>query len=133
MAHDQPDIGELILTVQEFLTDITKNLDGQDRYYALCSSYLLEIVQRELKQWTPQKTDDDKRLQSMLGGDGLPREELTGELSMAIRAGKFDDRMDWLLGQLIEHVTSKVEVTKPSYLVETQGTTIDPSVTKRNS
>ncbi|MFP6781566.1 MAG: DUF6285 domain-containing protein [Gammaproteobacteria bacterium] len=120
MAHDQPDIGELILTVQEFLSQLTKKLDGQDRYYALCSSYLLEIVQRELTQWAPVETDDDKRLRSILSDNELPRSELPRALSEAIREGQFDDQMDAMLAHLIDHVTSKVEVTKPSYLVDTQ-------------
>jgi len=120
MAHDQPDIGELIHTVQEFLSQLTKKLDGQDRYYALCSSYLLEIVQRELTQWAPVETDDDKRLRSILSDNELPRAELPRALSEAIREGQFDDQMDAMLEHLIDHVTSKVEVTKPSYLVDTQ-------------
>lgn len=121
MAHDQPDIGELIRTTQEFIIDVTKNLDGQDRYYALCSSYLLEIVQRELETWGPLETDDDRRLQAILGAPPRANEELTRELSKAIREGQYDNRMDWLLEELIEHVVSKVEVTKPSYLVESRG------------
>ena len=120
MAHDQPDIGELIHAVQEFLSQLRKKLDGQDRYYVLCSSYLLEIVQRELTQWAPVETDDDKRLRSILGDNELPRSELPRALSEAIREGQFDDQMDAMLAHLIDHVTSKVEVTKPSYLVDTQ-------------
>ena len=33
MAHDQPDVPELIDTVREFLDGISAKLDGQDRYH----------------------------------------------------------------------------------------------------
>ena len=94
MPHDQPDIAELVRTANEFLTNVIPRLDGQDRYFAMCSSFLLDIVQRELVEWAPRESEDDRRLQALLGGEKTHRQDLTAALSAAIRAGQFDDRMD---------------------------------------
>ncbi|MDA0822264.1 MAG: DUF6285 domain-containing protein [Proteobacteria bacterium] len=118
MPHDQPDLAELVRTANEFLANVTPRLEGQDRYFAMCTSFLLDIVQRELVEWAPLETDDDQRLQALLGGNKTDVQNLTKELSAAIRAGEFDDRLDWLLEELIGHVTSKVKVSKPSYIDE---------------
>ena len=116
MLQDTPDIAELLTTVHEFIDGISDKLDGQDKYFALCSMFLLEIVQRELKDWQPILTDDDERLMSFTTGIDKPNEALA-ELSKMIRDGKLDHRMDELLPMLIQHVKSKVAVTKPEYLV----------------
>lgn len=119
MPHDAPDLSEILRTSREFVDDITPRLDGQDRYHAMCVGYLLEIASRELEQWAPLATADDRRLQELLGG-GRSRSPgaLVAELSQAIRGGEFDGRMDDLLEGLIAHVASKVSVSKPSYLPE---------------
>ena len=123
MAQDLPDIPELVRTSREFVERITAKLDGEDRYHALCTSYLLDIVQRELTDWAPQITEDDERLRKLLGDETVPLASLTEALSEAIRAGKFDDKMPALLDALISHVESKVSTTKPSYLAETPSST----------
>lgn len=115
MAQDNPSVSELIETVHEFIADISEKLDGQDKYFALCSMFLLEIVQRELKDWQPSVTDDDKRLMNLLDEDSSPTEVLA-QLSDKIKQGGFDERMDELLAVLLKHVEAKVKVTKPSYL-----------------
>lgn len=117
MAHDWPDVPNLVGTAREFIEGVTGKLDGQDRYYALCASYLLEIVERELADWAPCETADDARLRKLLdGAQNLPRDELAATLSAEIRAGRLDDRGDELLEALLSHVRSKVEVSKPSFL-----------------
>lgn len=115
MAQDTPNIVELLQTVNEFISEITDKLDGQDRYHALCAKFLLEIVERELCDWRPSVTEDDKRIAALLNRDVAPAEVVV-ELSRAIKRGEFDDRMDSLLEVLLAHVRSKVEITKPSYL-----------------
>jgi hypothetical protein len=115
MAQDNPSVSELLETVHEFIADVSEKLDGQDKYFALCSMFLLEIVQRELKDWQPSITDDDKRLMSLLD-EKSSSTEVIEQLSEKIKQGGFDDRMDELLGVLLKHVEAKVKVTKPSYL-----------------
>lgn len=115
MLQDTPDITELLATVHEFIDGITDKLDGQDKYFALCSMFLLEIVQRELKDWRPELTDDDEQLMTFTTGIDNPNQALAN-LSKMIRGGELDDRMDELLPMLIQHVKAKVAVTKPEYL-----------------
>jgi len=116
MAHDLPDLPELVRTAREFIERITDKLEDEDRYHALCSGFLLEIVLRELDQWQPGVTADDERLRAMLGDPARPLDRLTADLSAAISAGDFDDRTPELLECLIQHVESKVRVTKPRFL-----------------
>jgi hypothetical protein len=118
MPHDNPDVPELVRTAHEFVTRIIPQLDGLDRYHAMCTAFLLEIAQRELTEWGPLPGDDDRRLRNLLGNADKPQAELTAAVSAAIRAGDFDDRMPELLPILIEHVKSKVTVAKPSHLVQ---------------
>lgn len=120
MPHDSPDVPELLRTAHEFVVRITGGLEGQDRYHAMCTAFLLEIAMRELEEWQPMPTADDKRLRDLLGDPERPREKLAADLCAAIRAGKFDDDMPALLDQLIRHVESKVRVAKPSYLAQAE-------------
>ncbi len=116
MAHDLPDLPELIRTSRDFIERVTPKLEGEDRYHALCSTFLLEIALRELTGWAPQVSDDDERLRALLGDPQRPLDCLTADLSAAIRSGDYDDRMPELLSALIAHVESKVRVTKPAFL-----------------
>lgn len=118
MAHDLPNLPELVRTSRDFIERVTPKLEGEDRYHALCSTFLLEIVLRELEQWAPQASDDDERLRALLDDPQRPLDRLTADLSAAIRSGAFDDRMPELLDALITHVESKVRVTKPAFLDE---------------
>ncbi len=116
MAHDQPDVPELIKTVREFLGGIAAKLDGQDRYHALCAVYLLEIVERELAEWRRGETPDDRRLRALAKLPDAAVDSLAERLSADIRAGKFDETMDELLDALTEHVVAKVRVSRPASL-----------------
>ena len=117
MAHDWPSLPELVDTVREYIEDLTPRLQGMDRYHALCAVQLLDVVTRELQEWTPQETRDDARLRALGDlGPAVPRDELTARLSDQIHAGKFDQRMAELERAMLEHVMAKVRVTKPAYL-----------------
>lgn len=115
MAQDTPDISELITTVKEFINGISHKLEGQDKYFALCSVFLLEIVQRELKDWQACNTEDDKRLMSLLP-QPVEQAEVVASLSAMIGNGEFDDRLEELLPVLLKHVEAKVAITNPAYL-----------------
>jgi len=117
MAHDWPALPEMINTVREYIDDLTPRLSGMDRYHALCSLQILDVVRRELKEWRPLETDDDARLRALADlAPEVPRDELTARLSAQIHAGKFDARMPELEAAMLEHVIAKVRVTKPGYL-----------------
>ena len=117
MAHDWPTLPEIINTVREYIDDLTPRLAGMDRYHALCSLQLLDVVQRELNEWQSRETSDDARLRALAAlGAEVPRDELTARLSAQIHAGLFDARMPELEAAMLEHVIAKVRVTKPGYL-----------------
>lgn len=117
MAHDGPELIEILRTVREFVDDITPRLDGLDRYHALCARFLLEVAGRELATWAPRETGGDARLRALVGAPPeRPMGEVLAELCAAIRAGRFDDDLDTLRETLMDHVIEKVRVSKPEAL-----------------
>ncbi|MEM7467249.1 MAG: DUF6285 domain-containing protein [Pseudomonadota bacterium] len=114
MAQDNPNISELVATAREFIESIVSNLDGQSRYHALCSAFLLEVVERELVNWQSVETIDDKNLRNLLGED-VPHKDLLSRLCAAIREGRFDTREEELLQSMLTHVEAKLAVVKPQY------------------
>lgn len=114
MAHDQPDIKELIVTVREFIQEITGELEGQSRYHALCASFLLEVVERELAAWQSRETQDDMRLKAILGED-VPTAEILPALCAKIRDGTYEAQENELFLTLLKHVEAKISVIKPKH------------------
>jgi len=115
MSQDNPSIPELLRTVREFIDEVTPKLEGQDRYHALCTSYLVSIVERELASGAAIDRAEQVALADFTGRDEpLP----TGYAALAreIRAGHHDARWDALAALLFEHVTNKVRVSKPDHL-----------------
>ncbi len=91
MAHDTPDLAEILRSVHEFIRDLQPRLVGMDRYQALCAQMLLEIALRELPEWQPVETTDDARLRALCGvGPEVPREALAARLAARIADGEFD-------------------------------------------
>ena len=116
MPQDNPNLIELLETVREFIDEIMPKLDGQDRYHALCSVFLLDIVARELaSEWRAVETPDDQRLISLLGEE-VSQTEILQRLCEAIRDGRFKERESELFETLLRHVEAKIAITKPSYL-----------------
>jgi len=117
MAHDLPELPEMIATVREFIADITPQLSGLERYHGLCAQFLLDATLRELAAWAPRETADDRRLRDLLGAPAAqPMNDVMVDLCRAIRAGRFDDDLDALRETLTAHVVDKVRVAKPAVL-----------------
>ena len=117
MANDEPNVSDLLTTVKEYLTQLKPKLNAEDRYFALCCIYLLEIVEREI----------GADLSSVARSKGLFDELLDGASEMSarekienicedIRAGDFDDDLDRLHQKVFEHVVSKVKISDPTIL-----------------
>ncbi len=122
MPHDNPDLPELIRTVREFVDGISGQLDGLDRYHAMCTLYLLDIAQRELTQWQRVPGDDELRLQNWLGlAPGTSPDVLIEELCVRIRDGAYDGDMNALHALLLAHVRDKVAISKPEAAAPTGG------------
>lgn len=114
MSQDPPSIDDLLVTVREFVDEIAPQLAGRDRYHALCASFLVEIVRRELGAG-----DDDREERVMLERYLGPTEAGTAglaKLAQAIRGGGLDDSFDELLNDLTDHVVRQVRVTRPEVL-----------------
>ncbi len=117
MAHDTPELAEILRTVHEFIRGVMPRLQGMDRYQALCSHNLLEIALRELDEWRPLETEDDQRLRRLCEvGDEVPRDTLAPLLATRIAAGDFDTRMEELSAELLAHTIAKVRVSRPGHL-----------------
>jgi hypothetical protein len=117
MAHDGPMLPEMLATVREFVAGVTPQLDGLDRYHALCAQFLLDCALRELNEWEHGATVDDARLRALLDAPASrPMNEVVRELADAIRAGAFDDDLDGLGETLMAHCVDKVRVAKPAVL-----------------
>lgn len=128
MAHDQPDLPEILRTVREFIDDLVPRLGGLERYHALCALHLLDIALRELvAEWRHTETDDDRRLRALLGTDAaLSSAEVRARLAHDIRDGRFDAELPALLAPLLAHVVAKVRIAKPDVLVPEHATGAAP-------
>ena len=128
MAHDQPDLPEILRPVREFVDDLVPRLDGLDRYHALCALHLLDIALRELAaEWRHEETTDDRRLRELLGADAaLPGEVVRARLAGAIREGRFDADLSALLAPLLDHVVAKVRIAKPDVLAPEHAAGVSP-------
>ncbi|HMM75285.1 MAG TPA: DUF6285 domain-containing protein [Gammaproteobacteria bacterium] len=115
MSQDLPTLPDLLHTVREFVDEIAPQLDGRDRYHALCASYLLGIVQRELALGPRIDAEERSMLAHFIGMDS-DLEHGYATLARAIRSGSLDERWDSLMTLLLRHVVNKVRVTKPDHL-----------------
>lgn len=108
MQRDQPDVSEILRTVKEFVDDITEQLGGQERYHAMCASYLLAVAGRELALGPT--LDANER--SAAGA--FPDE--AAELSARLRSGELDAQWDAAFALVLDHVIHKVRISKPEHL-----------------
>jgi hypothetical protein len=115
MSQDNPSIPELLRTVREFIEEVTPKLAGQDRYHALCTSYLVSIVEREVELGEAIDRAELAALRAFTGRS-QPLAEGYADLAREIRAGTHDARWDALAMLLFEHVVNKVRVSKPDHL-----------------
>lgn len=115
MSQDLPKLPDLLHTVREFIDEITPQLDGRDRYHAMCAAYLLDVVQRELAMGPRLDAEERSMLAHFIGMD-TDLEHGYATLARAIRSGSLDERWEQLMTLLLHHVVDKVRVTKPDHL-----------------
>ena len=115
MTQDAPNVDELLLTVREFVQEITPQLDGRDRYHAQCAVYLLDILRRELGADAGDETVEQAMLARYLD-DGAAGATGLAALAAEIRSGRLDARLDELQVDLIRQVAGKVRITRPDQL-----------------
>ena len=115
MAQYRPSLDDLLRTIQAFVDGLIPTLDGEPRYHAQVSSYLLGIGERELRLAQQYDAQELEELRAFLGEDGgLP--ELTEKLCTGIRAGNYDNRWDEVMNLVLDQVVRNVRIVKPSHL-----------------
>ena len=115
MSQDRPSINDILLTVQKFLDDTGPKLQGEAKYHAQVSSYLLGICERELRLAGDFDRKEAAQLSEFLGSR-KPLADMTGELCENIRAGKYDNNWDRVLNMVLKQTIDKVKVVKPGHL-----------------
>ena len=115
MSQDRPSINDILLTVQKFLDDTGPKLEGEAKYHAQVSSYLLGICERELRLGADFDRTEAAQLSQFLGSKA-PLGEMTAEFCANIRAGKYDKNWDETLALILAQTVDKVKVVKPRHL-----------------
>ncbi|HLG88618.1 MAG TPA: DUF6285 domain-containing protein [Alphaproteobacteria bacterium] len=115
MSQDRPSINDLLSTVKQFLDDAGPKMEGETKYHAQVSSYLLGICERELRLGAAFDEEEQRRLATFLGKEGsLP--DLTTELCVRIRSGAYDDRWEEALELVLRGTIDKVRIVRPGVL-----------------
>jgi hypothetical protein len=115
VSQDRPVATELLRTVREFVDSMRPKLAGEDQYHAIVASYLLSIVERELRLASGFDQREHRELANLTGSEE-PLPELHRVLCEGIRAGRFDDRFDELLALVLEQTANKMRVVRPDHL-----------------
>lgn len=125
MSQDNPPLPELLRTVREFIDEVTDKLKDQDRYHAMCASYLLAVAERELALGGEMDRVETAALISFTGQQ-QPLADSYAALAAAIRAGDCDARWEDTLSLLLRHVVNKVLVSRPAHLHPMHRTDLSP-------
>jgi hypothetical protein len=115
VSQDRPSISDILLTVKKFLDDTAAKLDGEAKYHAQVSSYLLGICERELGHSVEYDVAEQARIAAFLGRDGSLA-TLTEALCHDIRSGRLDDRWDETLDLVLANTIDKVKIVRPGVL-----------------
>jgi len=115
VSQDRPSINDILQTVKKFLDDTAPKLEGEAKYHAQVSSYLLGICDRELALSAGFDAAEQARFSAFLGRDGSVA-ELTKALCDDIRAGRLDDRWDQTLELVLANTIDKVKIVRPGVL-----------------
>jgi hypothetical protein len=102
----RPDMANILATVAAFLDDLAPTLQGEARYHARVSSYLLGICQREASSLAPS-----------------PDQAAETALAAAIRAGDRDAAWDETLALVLQATENRVAMTRPEQLTAPAGST----------
>lgn len=115
MSQDRPSINDILLTVQKFLDDTGPKLEGEAKYHAQVSSYLLGICERELRLAGDFDRQEAAQLSAFLDSQA-PLDVMTAQFCANIRAGQYDDRWEQTLDLILGHTIDKVRIVKPRHL-----------------
>lgn len=110
--YGEPTAAELAAASAEFVrNDLLPTLEGRQRFHALVTANVLDIIHRELTLGPGHEAAHARRLADLGVRDDA-------ELATGVRAGLFDDRVPELLESLRDSVRAKLEVANPKYFTE---------------
>ncbi|MFM9885752.1 MAG: DUF6285 domain-containing protein [Burkholderiales bacterium] len=115
MSQNRPSVGDLLIAVQKFITECIPVLEGQARYHALSSAYLLGICERELRLGPDYDRAEAKTLSQFLGQAGT-NAALRDALCAQIRAGTHDAAWQGLVDMVLAQIANDVRIVKPDHL-----------------
>jgi hypothetical protein len=107
-----PPIGDLLVTVRDYLGSVTASMSGGDQYQARIAIHLLDICIREIEG---ADAVPDGHLSALLG---CPTAD-TGPALRLLLASARDEKTDKaLLSALIEDSVSALELVRPDHLAK---------------
>ena len=107
--HGAPSSAELLEAVREWLErDVMTSTEGRLRFHARVAANVLATVERELALGEQQRTEHQRRLESL----GMVDDSA---FARAIRAGELDDRLDEVRAVLRADVDARLAVANPGY------------------
>jgi hypothetical protein len=115
VSQDRPDAHEVLRTVREFVDSMRPKLAGEDQFHAIVASFLLSVVEREMRLAPVFDAREHRELADFTGSEA-PLPELQRTLCEGIRAGRYDARFDELLAIVLEQTANKVRVVRPDHL-----------------
>ena len=115
LTQDRPDIPEILKTVGEFLDGVANRTSGSERYNALCATFLLKVVERELALSADAVARQWRDIQHLTGAEPSATEPYAA-FCAAARAGRLDAQWDAAVAFALHQVIDKVRVTNPDHL-----------------
>ncbi len=107
--HGDPTVAQLVEAVREFLEeDVIAGTEGRLRFHARVAANALRMVERELLLGDAQAQAHAAELARL----GIGSE---AELAAAIRAGRWDGRMEEVVAAVRRTVAAKLAVAHPGY------------------
>ncbi len=115
MSQDQPELTDLLETVQAFLVGFAPLLEGKAKFDVQISAHLLGIASRELRAGEASDDADRAAYAQLLGVDGSLA-ELKLLFCQKLRRGELDACWDKALNTALDEVTRKVLIVRPEHL-----------------
>ena len=126
MGQDRPTAPELLESVAEYLVgELRPEVPQEQRFKVLVAANVCAVVAREIKAGEGPDREDLILFGDLLGQARNAPEDphelaeatraAAAELSVRLRSGELDDRIDELAPRLEEHVRRKLEIARPGY------------------
>jgi Domain of unknown function (DUF6285) len=126
VGQDRPSAPELLESVAEYLVgELRPEVPQGQRFKVLVAANVCAVVAREIKAGEGPDREDLILFGELLGEARNAPEDphelaeatraAAAELSLRLRSGELDDRIDELAPRLEEHVRRKLEIARPGY------------------